>query len=114
MGKCGAATGKSTPIVYRWEERRDVAIPTFHAHFTPCVEVGWRLASAYWGHGYATDGGRAAIVFGFECLKLPEVVSFTVPDNHRSRRVMERLGMVHSPTDDFDHPHASSNRRKTP
>jgi RimJ/RimL family protein N-acetyltransferase len=81
-----------------------LSIPTFEAHFTPCVEIGWRLAAEHWGHGYATEGARAALEFGFAELKLPEIVSFTVPANVRSRRVMERLGMTHDPGDDFDHP----------
>ena len=76
----------------------------FDAHFTPNVEVGWRLASDCWGKGYATEGARAAIGFAFDVLQLPEVVSFTVPENVRSRRVMEKIGMTHNPSDDFDHP----------
>lgn len=78
--------------------------PSFEAHFTPCVEVGWRLAREAWGHGYATEGARAAIAFGFETRGLEEVVSFTVPANVRSRQVMERIGMHHDAADDFDHP----------
>ncbi len=81
-----------------------LSVPSLHAHFTPCVEVGWRLARAYWGNGYATEGARAALRFGFDELGLLEIVSFTVPANIRSRRVMEKLGMRHSPSDDFDHP----------
>jgi RimJ/RimL family protein N-acetyltransferase len=81
-----------------------LAVPSFTAHFTPCVEVGWRLARRYWGQGYATEGGRAAIEFGFERAGLGEIVSFTVPANRRSLAVMERLGMTHDPRDDFDHP----------
>ena len=81
-----------------------LAVPAFEAAFTPCVEVGWRLASACWGRGYATEGARAALAFGFARLGLAEIVSFTVPANVRSRRVMERLGMTHDPADDFDHP----------
>lgn len=81
-----------------------LATPRFESHFTPCVEVGWRLAAQHWGRGYATEGARAAIAFGFDHLKLDEIVSFTVPANLRSRRVMERLGMTHEPADDFDHP----------
>ena len=80
-----------------------LATPRFEAHFTPCVEVGWRLGVEYWGHGYATEGARAAVALGLERLGLPEIVSFTVPENHRPRRVMERIGMVHDPADDFDH-----------
>jgi RimJ/RimL family protein N-acetyltransferase len=78
--------------------------PTFEAHFTPCVEVGWRLASEYWGLGFASEGAAAALVYGFEHLGLSEIVSFTVPGNVRSRRVMERIGMTRSAADDFDHP----------
>jgi ribosomal-protein-alanine N-acetyltransferase len=68
------------------------------------VEVGWRLARAAWGHGYATEGARAALDFGFLRAGLHEIVSFTVPANRRSRQVMERLGMRRDPADDFDHP----------
>jgi RimJ/RimL family protein N-acetyltransferase len=81
-----------------------LSIPSFDAHFTPCVEIGWRLARACWGNGYATEGAWEVLRFGFGRLGLREIVSFTVPANVRSRRVMERLGMHHSPTDDFDHP----------
>ena len=83
--------------------------PSFDAHFTPAVEVGWRLAREYWGDGYATEGARAALAFGFEELRLDEIVSFTTVANHRSRRVMERLGMAHDPVDDFPHPLLASN-----
>jgi len=79
-------------------------VPGFEAAFTPCVEIGWRLAREHWGHGYATEGARAALQFAFDRLRLPEVVSFTVPANLPSRRVMERLGLRRSPADDFDHP----------
>lgn len=78
--------------------------PSFEAHFTPAVEVGWRLAREGWGHGYATEAAEAALQFGFETLGLEEIVSFTVPANERSWRVMERLGMKRDPADDFDHP----------
>lgn len=81
-----------------------LAVPAFEAAFTPCVEVGWRLAAACWGRGYASEGARAALAFGFAQLALAEIVSFTVPANVRSRRVMERLGMTRDPADDFDHP----------
>lgn len=70
----------------------------------PAVEVGWRLARAHWGRGYATEAGRAALRFGFESLDLAEIVSFTVPANMRSIRVMERLGLEREVTGDFDHP----------
>jgi RimJ/RimL family protein N-acetyltransferase len=78
--------------------------PGFEAHFTPAIEVGWRLHRDHWGHGYATEAALAALTFAFEELNLPEVVSFTTVGNERSRRVMERLGMSRDPSDDFDHP----------
>jgi RimJ/RimL family protein N-acetyltransferase len=78
--------------------------PSFEAHFTPAIEIGWRLARAHWGRGYATEGAKAALAFGFEQLGLAEIVSFTVPANEASWRVMERLGMTRDPADDFDHP----------
>jgi ribosomal-protein-alanine N-acetyltransferase len=82
-----------------------LAAPKFEAHFTPCVEIGWRLAPEHWGQGYATEGAKAALTFAFEKLGLEEIVSFTVPANVRSRRVMERIGMTRDPADDFDSPH---------
>lgn len=81
-----------------------LSVPNFEAHFTPAVEVGWRLAAEHWGLGYATEAARAALAFGFGTLGLPRVVSFTNVANARSRRVMERLGMRRDPADDFDHP----------
>jgi ribosomal-protein-alanine N-acetyltransferase len=78
--------------------------PSFEAHFTPCVEVAWRLARGAWGRGYATEGARASLAFAFEALDLEEVVSMTVVANTRSRRVMEKLGMTRDARDDFDHP----------
>lgn len=81
-----------------------LAVPRFEAHFTPCVEIGWRLAPAHWGQGYATEAARAALTFGFDTVGLEEIVSFTVPANAPSRRVMERLGMACRPEDDFEHP----------
>lgn len=71
---------------------------------TPCVEIGWRLAREYWGRGLATEGARAAVRYAFNDLGLPAIISFTVPANLRSIRVMEKLGMTRDPRDDFDHP----------
>jgi RimJ/RimL family protein N-acetyltransferase len=81
-----------------------LAVPEFEAHFTPAVEVGWRLGAPAWGRGYATEAGRAALEFGFGRAGLDEVVSFTSAGNERSRAVMERLGMARDQADDFDHP----------
>jgi ribosomal-protein-alanine N-acetyltransferase len=79
-----------------------LSVPAFKADFTPCVELGWRLAREHWGHGYATEAARAAVEFGFTQMGLDEIVAFTVPANTRSIRVMEKLGMKFS--GEFDHP----------
>ena len=78
--------------------------PSFEAHFTPAIEIGWRLASMHWNKGYATEAALAVLDYGFNQLKLNEIVSFTVPKNRASRRVMEKIGLNHNPKDDFDHP----------
>jgi len=88
-----------------------LALPAFEAHFMPAVEVGWRFAREHWGHGYATEAAQAAVADGFSRVGLNEIVSFTVPANVRSRRVMERIGMTHDPADDFDHPRFPSGHR---
>jgi ribosomal-protein-alanine N-acetyltransferase len=80
-----------------------LGIPSFTAAFTPCVEIGWRLARAGWGQGYAVEGALAAARFGFD-LGLSEIVAFTAQGNHRSRRVMEKLAMQRDLEGDFDHP----------
>ncbi|MCU7904697.1 MAG: GNAT family N-acetyltransferase [Candidatus Thiodiazotropha sp. (ex Epidulcina cf. delphinae)] len=78
-------------------------IPSDVLPFSPCVEIGWRLAGDYWGRGLATEAAKGALQVGFEELDLPEIVSFTVFSNSRSRRVMERLGMRDTSTV-FEHP----------
>jgi ribosomal-protein-alanine N-acetyltransferase len=78
--------------------------PRFDAHFTPCIEVGWRLTPAAWGYGYATEAARAVIDDVFAREDCGEIVAMTAVDNRRSRAVMVRLGMHRDPTDDFDHP----------
>ncbi|MDL2284931.1 GNAT family N-acetyltransferase [Oxalobacter sp. OttesenSCG-928-P03] len=79
-------------------------IPRAKLPFSPCVEVGWRLAQAYWGQGYATEAARASLRYGFEVLDLPEIVSFTTVLNTRSEAVMRRLGMKTDPKENFEHP----------
>jgi RimJ/RimL family protein N-acetyltransferase len=76
----------------------------WEAHFTPAVEVGWRLVRGFWGRGIAFEAARATIEDGFSRLGLREIVAITTPPNRRSRRLMERLGMVRDPAGDFDHP----------
>jgi RimJ/RimL family protein N-acetyltransferase len=81
-----------------------LAIPGFEAPFMPCVEVDWRLRREYWGQGVAYRGALQALEYGFSVLKLAEIVSFTAAVNARSRRLMERLGVVHDAVGDFEHP----------
>jgi RimJ/RimL family protein N-acetyltransferase len=77
---------------------------SFDAPFVPAVEMGWRLAAAYWNKGFATEAAREVVRYSFRDLGLTDIVAFTVPGNVPSRRVMEKLGMSHDPTDDFEHP----------
>jgi RimJ/RimL family protein N-acetyltransferase len=68
------------------------------------VEVGWRLARGFWGNGYAPEAAAEALRFGFDDVGLAEIVSFTVPQNSNSWRVMEKIGLCRAPERDFDHP----------
>lgn len=81
-----------------------LAVPTWEAAFTPCTEIGWRLARSAWGQGYATEAANAALATAFGTIGLNEVVSFTTTSNQRSQRVMRRIGMTRHPSEDFDHP----------
>ena len=82
--------------------------PRFDSFFTPCVEIGWRFVAAHWNQGYATEAAQELLRFGFEDLKLPEIVSMTSLGNLPSRRVMEKLGMTYQR--DFDHPSIPKHR----
>lgn len=88
--------------------------PNFESHFTPAIEIGWRLASKHWGQGYATEGAHAVRDFAFNSLKLDELVSFTTTANIPSRRVMEKIGMSYNPDDDFGHPNLDTNHPQHP
>ena len=68
------------------------------------IDLGWRIASPHWGHGYAPEAAAAGVRFGFEVLGLDELIAFTAAGNDKSRRVMDKLGMTHDPAGDFDHP----------
>jgi ribosomal-protein-alanine N-acetyltransferase len=86
-----------------------LAIPQFEAYFTPCVEIGWRLAAAHWNQGLATEGARAVLRYAFEELRLRELVSLAVAANLPSRRVMEKLGMTYE--GEFEHPRLPEGHR---
>ena len=81
-----------------------LSVPGFDAPFTPCVEVGWRVARSSWGSGLASEAALESLRQGFVAHGLNEIVSFTYEGNLRSRAVMERIGMAHDPKDDFEHP----------
>ncbi len=83
----------------------------FESHFTPCVEVGWRLAKEYWGRGYAPEAARRVLKFGFELIKLDEILSWTATSNTNSMRVMEKIGMRRDLRGDFDHPNIPDGHR---
>jgi RimJ/RimL family protein N-acetyltransferase len=89
-GECAGFTGLSSP--------------PYETAFTPCIEVGWRFRPEFWGHGYATEAARLAVDYGFDTLRLPEIVSFSAAGNGPSRRVMERIGMQRDLAGDFAHP----------
>lgn len=84
-------------------------IPHFQPAELPIVEIGWRLSSKHWGKGYATEAAKAVLYYAFTELNLGEIISFTVVANSKSRRVMEKIGLHHSETDDFDHPKLEEN-----
>ena len=75
------------------------------------VDFGYVLNRKVWGRGYATEAARACVDFAFRQADMTELVSMAVPQNVRSRQVMERLGMTHDPADDFDHPMLPDRRR---
>lgn len=75
----------------------------FLAHFTPCIEIGWRLAYEFWRKGYAFEAASKVIDYAFQSLHLKEIVSFTARTNQPSRNLMEKLGMRRNAADDFYH-----------
>lgn len=93
-----AATGQCIGFVGIADTGLEPALPA------GTVEIGWRLAPEFWGHGYVSEAAEAWLGFGFEERGLDEVVSFAVFNNHRSTAVMRRIGMVADPSGDFDHP----------
>lgn len=77
--------------------------PVYELPVSPCVEIGWRLASDYWGRGYATEAAEACLDLAFDQLGLNQVFSFASVGNLKSRAVMQRLNMLDTKSN-FDHP----------
>lgn len=75
-----------------------------HLPPAPAIEAGWRLAPDCWGQGFAVEGARAAVAWGFRNLAVDEIIAITAQTNLRSQSVMRRIGMVEQPARDFDHP----------
>jgi ribosomal-protein-alanine N-acetyltransferase len=88
-----------------------LGIPNFESHFTPCVEIGWRLSFKHWGNGYATEAAKMALKIGFENFNLKEIVSFTTAQNAASIAVMQKIGMTRDKNGDFNHPKLPANHR---
>jgi [ribosomal protein S5]-alanine N-acetyltransferase len=74
----------------------------FNAQFTPCIEIGWRLKYEAWGNGYATEGAKACLKYGFETLKINKIYSFTSKINSQSENIMKKIGLVK--ITEFKHP----------
>jgi len=70
-----------------------LSAPGFQAHFTPCVEIGWRLAADHWGRGYATEGARALVDYAFDDLGVKRVIGVTHPGNKASQHVLQKAGL---------------------
>lgn len=91
-----------------------LSVPKFKAHFTPCVEIGWRISSEHWGKGYATEGALKCLEVGFEEFNLNEIVSIAVKGNFRSHKVMDKIGMQRDLSSDFLHPNLASTHKLAP
>ncbi len=74
----------------------------YQADFTPCIDIGWRLAKTAWNNGFATEGAKRCLEFGFEALHLENIYSVTPVVNTKSEEVMKKIGMQLVKT--FNHP----------
>lgn len=79
-----------------------MVIPRFDAFFTPCHEIGWRLAQPFWNKGYATEGAKAVLNYGFNTLNLDVINAITSIPNIKSAHIMKKIGM--EKIGEFDHP----------
>lgn len=87
---------------------------TLPFHTPGMLEIGWYLDPAQWGKGLATEGANGMLNYLWSTFGLPEVVAFTATINTPSRAVMERIGMVYEPENDFEHPKVEDGHRVKP
>ena len=76
--------------------------PAFSSYFTPCVEIAWRLDQRFWNRGFATEGAKACLEYGFSSLDFNEIVSFASLLNTKSIHIMKKIGMTFD--GGFEHP----------
>ncbi len=76
----------------------------YHPWFRDGIEIGWRVRSEHWGSGFAPEAAMAVLGYGFEQAGFDEIISFTAVSNASSRRVMDKIGLIHDADGDFDHP----------
>jgi RimJ/RimL family protein N-acetyltransferase len=77
-------------------------VQSFRSHFTPCVDIGWRLCVDAWGQGLATEGAMACLDHGFNSLQIDTIYSMAPAVNQRSINVMQKIGMTF--VEEFEHP----------
>lgn len=82
-------------------------VADFTADFTPCIEISWRLKYSAWNQGYATEGAKACLQFGFTTLGFDTIYSFTAKVNKQSEHIMKKIGMTY--LKDFPHPKVNDN-----
>lgn len=86
-----------------------LAKQSWESEFTPCVDLGYRLARSQWGHGFATEGAKACLKAGFEMYGLEQIFAFTPDLNLPSQKVMQKIGMRYA--GELQHPKIDDDSR---
>ena len=81
----------------------------FEASFTPCTDIGWRLDKKFWNKGYATEGAKRCLDYGFREINLTNVKATAPVINVKSIKVMDKIGMKQQLF--FNHPRLKGNAR---
>jgi RimJ/RimL family protein N-acetyltransferase len=71
-----------------------LAYQDYASEFNPAVDIGWRLKHSAWGQGFATEGAKRCLTYGFESLGLDRIVAIFSEKNIRSEHVMNKIGML--------------------